>query len=780
MFTRLSTKLTVLYAGLFGLALFAVAFAVYAATSDNAARTVRRELQANGAVFDRVWAMREQQLRDSAGILARDFGFRDAVATMDGPTIDSALDNLRERLQIDRAFMMSVDGRLIGLDGAAEAEADFLWNALDADENASGVLMIDDRPFQAVSAPIRAPNLIGWVVFAAELNPAHLTSLEELAAIPLEASVFTRAPGAQWQTSDETLEHRDVAATSHLIEHAEDAGDAPQRVQIGNAAAIALVKPLNNFGGEDASVLLLRYPLALAMAGFQPLLATIVLIGLLSMALIVAGSWALARGVTRPIAALDLAAQALQHGERTEVVVKTSDEIGRLAQSFNVMSGEIASRELHIRHMALHDSDTDLPNRRALEEKIDAGVPGFVLALTIVRYRQIRDAIGFSLAVQFVQALGAKVQSEHPELTFGRLSADTLAVLLPARCEDEALALAADLKESLGGPLAVGGVQVDVTLNAGLAPILSDAGHAMLDQALIAAEQARESQQDVAMFDAVAYGDPARNLSLMSEMIDGINRGQLALHYQPKFDLRAQKVTGVEALVRWDHPTRGRIAPDFFVTMAEETGHIAELTEWTLIQAISDQQRLKEAGLDMLVSVNLSGRLIGDSAFTDLTISLIEDTGAKVCLEITETAAMTEPEAALRSIDRYAAAGVQISIDDYGAGFSSLSYLKRIRAHELKLDKSFIQALSENSREALLVKSTVDLAHGLGMKITAEGVETAPVLSLLASMGCDVAQGYLIGKPMPLTELIATLPHSSEQEAAQPPRAQRNSSFAFR
>lgn len=176
----------------------------------------------------------------------------------------------------------------------------------------------------------------------------------------------------------------------------------------------------------------------------------------------------------------------------------------------------------------------------------------------------------------------------------------------------------------------------------------------------------------------------------------------------------------------------------------------------------------------MLVSVNLSGRLIGDDAFTDLTLTLIEDTGAQICLEITETAAMSEPEAALRNIDRYAEAGVLISIDDYGAGFSSLSYLKRIRAHELKLDKSFIQALGENSREALLVKSTVDLAHGLGMKITAEGVETAPVMALLAGMGCDIAQGYLIGKPMPLSDLIATLPSRVKGVAALPlARAER-------
>jgi EAL domain-containing protein (putative c-di-GMP-specific phosphodiesterase class I)/GGDEF domain-containing protein len=759
MFKRLSTKLTVLYAGLFGLALFVVALIVYVAISDNAARMVRGELQANGAVFDRVWAMREGQLSDSADILSRDFGFRDAVATMDGPTIASALDNLRQRLTIDRAFLMSIDGDLIGLDNVSETEADEIWNALDAQERAAGVLMIDGHPFQAVSAPVRAPNLIGWVVFAAELSPEHLRSLEELAPIPLTATAFTRAgaAGQTWNAGDGEFTTADLRRVERLFAAPGGAADAPARIRLEGREAIALAKPLRGFGGEANATLLLRYPLALAMASFQPLLASIVVIGFLSMALIAFGSWALARGVTRPIAALNAAAQALQRGERTEVKVETSDEIGALAASFNVMSGEIASREQRITHMALHDPDTGLPNRRALEAELDAAPSGFVVALTIERYRQIREAIGFALTAELMQRLGEKARAAHPELILARLAADTVAAVHFAAHDTDALAFASSLRDALEGPVRVGGVSVDVVLRAGVAQSGAAGDHKGLDHALVAVEQARVALRDVAQFDAAAYGDPARNLSLMSEMIDGINRGQLALHYQPKLDLRKKQVTGVEALVRWTHPSRGRIAPDEFVTMAEETGHIAALTEWTLIQAISDQQRMREAGLVFPVSVNLSGRLISDDAFTSLAISLIEDTGANICLEITETAAMNEPEAALRNIDRYVAAGVGMSIDDYGAGLSSLSYLKRIHANELKLDKSFIQALGANSREALLVKSTIDLAHGLGMKITAEGVETEDVLALLSAMGCDVAQGYLIGKPMPLSDLESGL-----------------------
>lgn len=176
---------------------------------------------------------------------------------------------------------------------------------------------------------------------------------------------------------------------------------------------------------------------------------------------------------------------------------------------------------------------------------------------------------------------------------------------------------------------------------------------------------------------------------------------------------------------------------------------------------------MRERNLDLLTSVNLSGAPIGDGAFTALVIALAEDTGAKLCLEITETAAMKNADAALRNIERYAAAGIAISIDDYGAGLSSLSYLKRIHANEPKLDKAFVQALGDNSRDALLVKSTIDLAHGLGMKITAEGVETDAVLKALAAMGCDIAQGYLIDRPMALEDLLQRLGGSASDITAE-------------
>lgn len=754
MFNRLITKLTILYAGLFGVAMLAVAGLVYAMVSESAARSVRAELQANAAVFDRVWDLRARQLGDSADILSRDFGFREAVATQDAPTIQSALDNLRDRLQLDRAFMMTLDGDITGLDDISDAELDALWTALDSSEQAEGILAIGDRTYQAVSSPILAPNLIGWIVFAAELNDDQMQQFETLAAIPLQASVLSRREG-RWRATDSTLNARDLSVLEHQL--AADTSAGPRRIRLHGGDTLVQATPLGAFSDDNGAVLMLRYPLALAMRAHQPLLAAILILGLSGVVALSFASWLLARGLTRPIAALDAAARALEQGQRTEVRVETNDEIGRLAQTFNHMSDEITRREQHITYMALHDSDTDLPNRRALEAALDAIVgQGVVIAFSVNHYPNIRAAIGFQLATRLIAELGQRIAVWTPNAHTGRLSGDTIGVVAPALSLDKARDLANHVSANVNGALRVEGVAVDVALCAGLACVATPGDHTPLDRALIAVEQAREAFQDHAVFDAEAYGDPARNLSLMSEMIDGINRGALSLHYQPKLDLRANTIIGVEALVRWTHPTRGRIAPDLFVTMAEQTGHIRALTEWTLIQAMADQHIMRAAGFDVPVSVNLSGRLIGDDDFTEMAITLADDADARLCLEITETAAMNDPDAALRNIDAYVAAGIAISIDDYGAGYSSLAYLKRIRAQELKLDKSFIDALAANSREALLVRSTIDLAHGLGMKITAEGVETAATLALLRGMGCDVVQGYLVGKPQPVPDLLAS------------------------
>jgi EAL domain-containing protein (putative c-di-GMP-specific phosphodiesterase class I) len=243
----------------------------------------------------------------------------------------------------------------------------------------------------------------------------------------------------------------------------------------------------------------------------------------------------------------------------------------------------------------------------------------------------------------------------------------------------------------------------------------------------------------------------------MSEMSRAFDNGQMTIAYQPKYDLRSGAIVGAEALARWEHPERGALRPDLFVEMAEETGHIGELTEWVLRRAVSDQQRLQAAGFDLSIAVNWSGHLLADVAFTDTALAIARDACGDLCLEVTETAIIGNAGLARQTLQRFRAAGLKISIDDYGSGLSSMAYLKNIPADELKIDKAFVLNMATDPVDAVLVRAAVSLAHSLGLRVVAEGVEQQAALDLLREMGCDLAQGYLIARPMPLQDLIAYL-----------------------
>jgi EAL domain-containing protein (putative c-di-GMP-specific phosphodiesterase class I)/GGDEF domain-containing protein len=768
-FRRLRTKLTVLYAGLFAGVVLLISLVVYTVVSNNVTRLVREELVASGTVFDRVWALRAAQLENGAGLLSRDFGFREAIASNDQATIRSALDNLKVRLGIDQAFMVGADGRLIAADGApAGSIAPDALRAMEGDETASGVLMIGGAPHEVVSVPILAPTVMGWVVFAAKLDGAQMTALERLSAIPLDASVLDRDATGRWSDADRSVGAGEERRIGGYVDQAMATHTwAPQVLMTAAGPTAVMVKPLTTLGSDTPAALLLSYPMSRAMAPYQPLLYAVVVTGLTGLALLVLGSWALARNLTRPILALDEAATRLKNGERTEVAVVTGDEIGRLAESFNAMAAEIGKRERRITHLALHDPDTDLPNHQWLQRRLErtGGVEVFVAALGVDRYAHVRGAIGYDLAGELVGEIGATVRRAHREARVARLSTDVLGVLFRARDLESARSIVAEMQAGLEAPVRLGDNTIDVSLTVGLAshPLPGDRVTSLIERANIALDLARAGRQKLAVFDETLYGDPAKNLSLMSEMRQSIAAGHMLLHHQPKYDLRLGAVTGVEALVRWPHPTRGLVPPDAFIGMAEETGHIRPLTEWVIDQALADQRTLKNSGLDLEVAINISGRLLDDDGFATATLARLAGAVGPVCFEITETAVIEQPDIALGIIERFASAGVKVAIDDYGTGLSSLAYLKQIRANELKIDKSFVFAMASSQRDALLVRSTVDLAHGLGLKVTAEGVESPTAMALLSGMGCDHAQGYLIARPLPLNELLTFM---AEEERA--------------
>lgn len=249
-----------------------------------------------------------------------------------------------------------------------------------------------------------------------------------------------------------------------------------------------------------------------------------------------------------------------------------------------------------------------------------------------------------------------------------------------------------------------------------------------------------------------------RDLSLVDPMIDkqalkrelkgAIDRGELFLQYQPKVNVRRQEIASAEALVRWRHPTRGLILPSDFIPLAEASRDIDRLTLWTIEQVITDQHYLRADGQEITIFVNISGQLLSNALFVKRACEMVSNSGVPFGFEITETSVIRDPVSAIANLNIFADHGIAIAIDDYGAGLSSLAYLKQLPARELKIDKMFVLQLTSSNRDPLIVRSTIDLAHALEMEVTAEGVETPAALALLSVMGCDMIQGYLISRPI--------------------------------
>jgi diguanylate cyclase len=438
------------------------------------------------------------------------------------------------------------------------------------------------------------------------------------------------------------------------------------------------------------------------------------------------------------------------------LVWATRTELARRARAI------VEEREAGLLHLALHDPETGLPNRRALLSHIEARLATAqaeseslaVLAIGIDRFQTMRGAVGYGQSSEIVRQVAARLSEHADGAVVAHLSTSVLGLVIRHPDSDCPEAVIGNLL-SLDSVFVADGHPVDAHLKFGIAR-LCVADHEpepLLEHASLALDIARKEDRQIVNFDAETYIDPEFNLALMSDMRRGLKDGQLSLFYQPKLTLADDSIHGAEALIRWEHPTRGSIRPDVFISIAEETGSIRELTEWTLQRALEDSELLSAGGHNLLLSVNISGRLLTDASFCDSVLLLIAGRDHRLCLEITETAVISNTASAAAAIAAFRAAGLKISIDDYGVGLSSLSYLKMLDAHELKIDKSLVESVGDSERDRLILKSTVDLAHGLGMAVVAEGVEDHALQDVLAGLGCDIIQGYLVSRAVPLREM---------------------------
>jgi diguanylate cyclase (GGDEF)-like protein/PAS domain S-box-containing protein len=426
-------------------------------------------------------------------------------------------------------------------------------------------------------------------------------------------------------------------------------------------------------------------------------------------------------------------------------------------------------QQRRLQHQATHDSLTGLPNRAALISRLDTALAAqlappsiALLMLDLCRFKEVNDTLGHNVGDRVLCEVAQRFAQTLSERGFiARIGGDEFTVVLDQAQNAEGIAHTAQvLADCLRAPIDVAGISIEVGVSIGIARYPDDAGDAqtLLRHADVAMYVAKRRGASYEYYDAAHDENTVRKLAIGGELRSAIANGQLELHFQPQVNLRSGLVESAEALVRWFHPTQGAISPAEFVSIAEATDLIRPLTEWTLRGALTQIRALRDKGVHVRIAVNLSARLLQDTGFPTRLSELLEASGvsaASLELEITESAMMLDPARALRVIQEIDKLGVLISIDDFGTGYSSLGYLRDLPVHSLKLDKSFVMGMRNNSDDRIIVESTAQMANALRLELVAEGVETEWDAQFLAAAGYDYAQGFHYSRALPADKCLA-------------------------
>lgn len=748
----------------------AAGFAVVRATIERNARAqIAQALDLDENVWRRLLEQNADKLRQGSALLAADYGFRSAVNSGDEETIQSVLENHGNRIGAAVTALLGTDLELRAVSLAGNMEAfpatlRALVPPLAAQPQGSQIAVMGGVPYQFVMVPLRAPVVIGWVLMGFPVNQPLADEMRQLLAV--HVALVVKGEDGRAKVPVSTLPPGSLA----LLQRE---GVPSGELQTPEGILLARAIRLDSVGGEVQALLLRSVEEVLApYRQLQVLLAIITVAGVMLFAV---GTGLVAQRLTTPLRSLLAATQRLSRGEYDVPLEHTdrSDEIGNLARSFDHMRRDIAAQQTEVRRLAYWDRLTGLPNRERFREAVVLAIarstggavpphPLAVLTLDLDRFKHVNDVLGYSFGDRLLQAVAERLRQQvpSPDNMVARLGGNEFAVLLRGADAATAHATALRITQSFEEPLAFEDQTVDLSAGIGIACWPGDADDAdtLLSRSEIAMYAAKRRLSGAQQYDASFDSASAQTLSLLSELRHAVEHHELRLYLQPKVPLHGQPGRAAEALVRWQHPQRGLVPPMQFIPFAEQTGFVRQLTLWMFEEVARLLADPRTQGLALRVSVNLSTRDLLDPELSTRLADILVRHGVPAsafCLEITESAIMDDPQRAEAMLNRLSEQGFKLSIDDFGTGYSSLAYLKRLPVHELKIDKSFVMGMETGEDDAMIVRSTIDLAHNLGLTVVAEGVETAAILERLRTLACDEAQGYHIARPLPVDDFLA-------------------------
>lgn len=757
------TRLLLIFLSLLGLTLAATLWAVLRATDANARAGANRELAVAERVFDTLLADNSRQLTDRTTLLAEDFGFKQAIATNEEETIVSVLANHGDRVGADMIVLMDPGGEVLISTHDIGAELAELREAITTQQRPFSVLTLaEDAPYQLVMVPVRAPQLIAWVGMGFTMDTALLERFRGITGTNISL-LFRQGDDAA------------VQGLSTL--------DAPLPVeQLGGAFPAVLNQATEHFGesgwlsrqgllkdrdGQQLGMLL-SVSLQEALAAYDGLRNQILAIAAVALALAAIVTALIAGGISRPISALVMAARRIAQGEYNQhLALQGNNEFAVLGDTLNSMQSAIQEREQHILYQAQHDLLTGLPNRdqmaHLLTQRLAAEpvAPFGVMLLQLSNYDDLSDVYSLSVMDAILPQVANRLdEASQAENAVGRVGTDEFLVLVDGLAVPDSQAEAERYLGLFDEPFRHDNLEIKVEARLGMVfcPAQAADYDDLMRRSHLALSEARHLGQTFMTYQDGQDERHLRRISVTNRLQHAIAENGFQLMFQPQYSLEHQRMRSVEVLIRWNDPILGKMFPDEFIPLAEQSGDITLITDWVFNESVRQMRRWQADGYpDLGISVNLSAKDILKDSFVDSLLARIREHGLKgeeLILEVTESAMMADTERALKNLRRLYDSGVELAMDDFGTGFSSLAQLKSMPVHELKIDKAFILNLASDQDDQRIVRSTIEMAQQLGLSVLAEGVENPESIALLEAMGCHCIQGYCLARALPYDELL--------------------------
>ncbi len=768
----LRSKLIVLTVLLVGITQIGTLVTVTIMAESDAARQAQANLSIGEALFNELMRGRSKSLIKSVTHIADEW-------PVQADAIDHAswLASESSAIGAQFSFLLDSKGTVIATsdDLVSDAYPNLVSRASE-DGDPRSTLTIDGRFFEMITVPVSGILPKAWLSAAFAVDDTLIELFYD--RIGLDVALIGHI-GNQESVIAGSLDFANLTDAEIDLITARPAESASATIEIGGEPFLIRSRPFMHDAYDIA--VLIKAPLSQAIAPYRTLQVIALVIGVLALIVAVVGTIRLSRGIRAPLERFQAIASRISAGDySTPVGMRGNEEFSGLAAAMNNMQDQIAKREGQAVHEARFDQLTGLPNRHLALQSLAQSIEKLrsmdgelsVLVVSLSGFSEIRASFGQAIGDELLLGATDRLRTTvSTDTVLARLDGDEFLLIMESTSAASAWAVAEDIARMLAAGLSNGNINISAAACIGISTFPNDGNDAekLLLHAAIARHEAQQTPERIAAYQTGTEEQYARRLEILGSLRRAAREDELKLYLQPKVNLSDGSICGAEALIRWDHPTLGFLSPQEFVAIAEQSGNVGLISEWVLTASVRECRLWIEEGIDLPVSVNLSGYDILNPDLPRTIIEILREHDldpAYLMLEITEQALFHDFELATVVLQCLRDLGIKIAVDDFGTGHSSMARIRNLPVDELKIDKSFVTELPDNRKDVAIVRATIELAHNLGIEVLAEGVESRPAMRWLANMGCERAQGFLISRPMPAETFSQWVTHYSGDRTA--------------